>query len=483
MTSRTHTPVFSRRSALRILASSPAVLALAACGESEPEQTTPPPSTGRGDLDAALQRARTAAATVTERAPAPGPSLPQPGERREVPVAVMSLQIAGPRLFGLFANGLLDAGRRSEGRYKYDDVPLDFLLTEDWSMSRSLAAVEVSAPELVAFFEIDLDDLVAHDQLMPLGDFLAADPDFDPGAFWPGVLESGRHDGEQFGLPFAVSPTFTLVNGELAAERDIELPEPTLQDFTAEAFLRTAQAFDEPDSPDGGLGTRGILGGVLPEPTSSGDYLVFPPVTAALLSALGSFRDSGGGLTPLESDKAREVLEFYGDLIHRHRLLKIGDFDFGPYVQTGKWGFGFGTIAFSDIGEFLADNRVYPFPAFGSGRNPTNTFHLGIVKPAKDPEVAYDALRHLYSALAPNSTLPPFRVDAAGIRELMPELNGDDENVLLHLLESAAFDGSSRSESEALRDTLVRDVLLGDTDPAEGLRRAVQEMQELQAGG
>ena len=150
----------------------------------------------------------------------------------------MSLQIAGPRLFGLFANGLLDAGRRSEGRYKYDDVPLDFFLTEDWSMSRSLAAVEASAPELVAFFEIDLDDLVAHDQLMPLGDFLAADPDFDPGAFWPGVLESGRHDGEQFGLPFAVSPTFTLVNGELAAERDIELPEPTLQDFTAEAFLQ-----------------------------------------------------------------------------------------------------------------------------------------------------------------------------------------------------------------------------------------------------
>ena len=479
----TRRTTLSRRSALRALAAGPAFLILAACGEEAPEQPTPPAATGRRDLDVALERARTAAASVTERAPEPGPSLPQPGQRRAVPVAVMSLEVAGPRLFGLFTNGLLDAGRRSEGRYKFDDVPLDFSLTSDWSMSRSLAAVEASAPELVVFFDIDLDDLVAHDQLMPLGDFLAADPDFDPGAFWPGVLESGRHDGEQFGLPFAVSPSFALINGELAAARDIDLPEPTLQAFTAEAFLRTAQAFHEPDPPDGGLGTRGILGVVLPEPTASGDYLVFPPVTVALLSALGSFRDSSGGLAPLEGDKAREVLESYVDLIHRHQLLKIGNFDFGPYLQAGTWGIGFGTIAFSDIGEFLADNRVYPFPAFGSGRNPTHTFNLGIVKSARDPEVAYDALRHLYSAIAPDSTLPPFRVDAAAIRKLMPELNGDDENVLLHLLENAAFDGSSRSESEALRDTIVRDVFLGDTDPAEGLRRAVQEMQELQAGG
>ena len=210
---------------------------------------------------------------------------------------------------------------------------------------------------------------------------------------------------------------------------------------------------------------------------------MFPPVTAALLSALGSFRDSGGGLTPLESDKAREVLEFYGDLIHRHRLLKIGDFDFGHTYRPASGALDSEPSPSRTSASSLPTIASTHFPRLESGRNPTNTFHLGIVKPAKDPEVAYDALRHLYSALAPNSTLPPFRVDAAGIRELMPELNGDDENVLLHLLENAAFDGSSRSESEALRDTLVRDVLLGDTDPAEGLRSAVQEMQELQAGG
>ena len=471
------TPGVTRRSVLRMLGSGSLGVLAAACGESAPEQPTPQPSTGRRDLDAALQRARTAAATVTERAPVPGPSLPQPGERREVPVAVMSLEVAGPRIFALFANGLLEAGRQSEGRYKFSDVPLDFFVNEDWSMSRTLAAVEASAPELVAYFDIDLEDLVAHDQLTPLGDFLAADPDFDPGAFWPGVLESGRHDGEQFGLPFAVSPSFTLVNGKLAAERDIDLPEPTLQAFTSEAFLRTAQAFHEPDPPDGGLGTRGVLGGVFPEPTSSGDYLVFPPVTAALLSALGRFRDSSSGFTSLQSDKAREVLEFYDDLIHRHRLLKIGDYDFFPYVQAGTWGIGFGTIAFSDIGEFRGDNRVYPFPSFGSGRNPTHTFNLGIVKSARDPQVSYDALRHLYSAVAPASILPPLRVDAAAVRVLMPELNGEDEHVLVHMLENAAFDDSSRSEAESLRDTIVRDVLLGDTDPGEGLQRAIQAMQ------
>ena len=473
---------YSRRSALRALAAGPVLLALAACGESAPEPATPTPSTGRRDLDAALQRARTAAATVTERAPAPGPSLPQPGERREVPVAAMPLEIAGGRIFALFANGLLEAGRQSEGRYKFDDVPLDIYESDDWSISRSLAAAEASAPELVVCFDFDLQDLVAHDQLVPLDDFLAADPDVDPGAYWPGVLESGRYEGLQYGLPFAISPSITLVNGELAAERDIELPEPTMQAFTAEACLRTAQAFHEPDPPDGGIGTRGMLGGILSEPTLRGDYLVLPPLTAALLSAVGSFRDSAGGFTPLESDRARQVLEFYSDLIHRHRLLPIGDFDFGHYVQTGQWGMGFLPIAFSDIGEFRGDNRVFPFPAFGSGRNPTSTFLLSIVKSDRDPDVSYDALRRLYSVIAPESTLPPFRVDAAAVRRLMPELNGDDEHVLVHLLENAAFYGASQSEFDALRNTLVRDVLLGDTNPGEGLRRAIQEMQASSAG-
>ena len=476
-------PAVARRNILRLLGTGTAGLVAAACGEAVPEHTTQPPSTGRSDLDAALQRARTAAASVTERLPDRSPSLPQPGEQREIPVGVMPLEIAGGRIFALFANGLLNAGRQSEGRYKFSDVPLDFFATVDWSMSSALAAAEASAPELVVYFDSDLDDLVTHDQLTPLSDFLADDPDFDPGAFWPGVLDSGRHDGEQFGLPFAVSPAFTLINGELAAKRNIELPEPTLQAFTAEAFLRTAQAFHEPDPPNGGLGIRGILGGVLSEPTSLGDYIVLPPLRAALLSALGRFRDPGGGLTPLQSDKAREVLEFYSELIHQHRLLKIGDFDFGPYLQTGTWGIGFGHIAFSDIGEFRADNRVYPFPAFGSGRNPTSTFLLGIVKSAEGPEVSYDALRRLYSAIAPVSTLPPLRVDAAAVRELMPELNGDDENVLVHLLENAVFFDSSRSEINVISNTLARDVLLGDTDLGEGLRRAVQDLQKPSAGG
>ena len=148
----------------------------------------------------------------------------------------------------------------------------------------------------MAHFGTDLEDLVGHDQLMPLDDYLAADPDFDASAFWPGALETGQREGVQFGLPFAVSPDFTFVNGELAAERDIELPEPSLQAFTTDAYLRTAQAFHEPDPPDGGLGTRGILGVVLSEPTARGDYIVIPPVTDALLSALGGLRDSDGWL-------------------------------------------------------------------------------------------------------------------------------------------------------------------------------------------
>ena len=54
----------------------------------------------------------------------------------------MPLEIAGARLFALFANGLLEAGRASEGRYKFDDVPLNIYETDDWRMSRALAAAD-----------------------------------------------------------------------------------------------------------------------------------------------------------------------------------------------------------------------------------------------------------------------------------------------------------------------------------------------------
>ena len=474
---RTKRRIFSRRSALRILASGPAVLALAACGESESEQTTPTPGTGRSDLDAALQRARTVAATVTKRAPQSGPSLPQPGEKRKVMVGALPLEIAGGRLFALFANSLPEAGRVSEGRYDFDATPLDRYESADWLMSRALMAAEPSAPEVMTYFNVDLDDLVAHDQLMPLDDYLAADPDFDAADFWPGALESGQRDGVQFGLPFAVSPDFTLVNGDLAAERDIALPDPTLQAFTSQAYLETAQAFHVPDPPDGGTGTRGILGVVLAEPTSRGDYIVIPSVTAALLSALGGLRDASGGFSPLESAQARDVLEYYRDLTQRHELLPVGSYDLGRYLQAGTWGMQFATVVFSQAGEFGTNNRIYPFPNFGSGRSPTGTFLLSVVKSAKDPDVAYDALRHLHSVIAPESSLPPYRVEAAAIRRLMPELHGDDEHVLVHLLENAVFYDISLSEGHLLGNTLVRDVLLGDADPGEGLRRAVQELQ------
>ena len=168
---------------------------------------------------------------------------------------------------------------------------------------------------------------------------------------------------------------------------------------------------------------------------------------------------------------------FYDDLIRRHELLPVGSFDFGRYLEAGKWGLGFATIAFSQTGEFGTNNRVYPFPNFGSGRNPAGTFLLSVVKSAKDPDLAYDALRHLYSVIAHESSLPPFRVGAEAIRRLMPELNGDDEHVIVHLLENAVYFDLARSEFEVLSNTLVRDVLLGDTDPGDGLRRAIQELQ------
>ena len=372
--------------------------------------------------------------------------------------------------------GCLEAGRQSEGRYKFDDVPLNQYETDDWRMSRALAAA-ASAPEVMAYFSVDLDDLVAHDQLLPLDDYLASDPDFDARPSGPAPWRAGSVTACNSDCRSRSHPTSRWSTAILPPSATSPCRSRHFRRSPHRPTWRPHRHFHEPDPPDGGTGTRGILGVVLSEPTSRGDYVVVPPVTAALLSALGGFRDSSGGFTPLESAQAREVLEYYRDLTHRHQLLPVGSYDLGRYLQAGTWGLGFATVVFSQAGEFGTNNRVYPFPNFGSGRSPTGAFLLSVVKSAKDPDVAYDALRHLYSVIAPESTLPPYRVDAAAIRRLMPELHGDDEHVLVHLLENAVFYDISQSEAILLGNTLVPDVLLGDTDPGDGLRRAIEELE------
>ena len=435
------------------------------------------------ELEAAIERAREAAAQVTARAPSASAAIPQAGDQRQVPVAILPTEFAGGRLFALFTNAFLEAGRRSEGRYRFQRTPIDVTNSSSrWSMSAAVDAVSGAAPDLVVYFGTDLQDLLAHEKLLPLEEFLAADPDFDPAAYWPGAPEAGRREGRQYGLPFAVSPTYTLVNGELAAERAIELPEPTLESFTADAFLGMAEAFHEPDPPEGGRGTQGILGNVSAEPYSWGDYGASPSPNAVLLSALGALRDDRGGWGPLVGDRSRQAVDFMRDLVKEHQLIPVGTPGYSGHIQAGRWGMGLGTIAFSDIGEFRADNRIYPFPNFGSGRNPTFTFLAGILSSSGEPEVAYDALRHFYAATAADSVLPPFRVDASTVRALMPELRAGDEEVLVHLLENAAFYDISRREMGVILNVIVRDVLAGDLSPEQGLRNVVQELEALRTG-
>ena len=59
----------------------------------------------------------------------------------------------------------------------------------------------------------------------------------------------------------------------------------------------------------------------------------------------------------------------------------------------------------------------------------------------------------------------------------MPELRGDDEHVIVHLLQNPVFFDISPAEALLVRNTLVRDVLTGDTSPADGLRRVIQDLQ------
>ena len=61
----------------------------------------------------------------------------------------------------------------------------------------------------------------------------------------------------------------------------------------------------------------------------------------------------------------------------------------------------------------------------------------------------------------------------------MPELRPGDEEVVVNLLENAAFINISRREIGVINNVIARDVLTGDLSPEQGLRNLVQELEAL----
>lgn len=472
----------NRRQALTAGAASLGALALAACGESPAEEVAGSLPEGlQAQLQRNLERARAEARNVTAAAPRAAVKLPTPGAGHPVTVAMYPTNRIGGSLFGQFVNGLAAARERAEDRYTYSEAALDYgRNASTFSISTALEAVAHQKPDIVIYFRADQADLLANDRLAPLDDFLLSDPGFNAADFWPGLLNAGQSEGAQYGLPVAVSPHVLLFNRELAVKQNVEPPAPDPLTFDAEVFLDAVRALHMEPPPSGGLGSMGYISRFTPEPDGNGDYSASPSPYELLQSAVGDLRGPGNDFAPLTSQPAVQVAEFLRAWVHDHRLAITDGRSTRSFQRSGQFGFTGTILAFIPPSRLVGNSlEVYPLPNMGAGRSPVFVHAmLGVVASAQNPEIAYDALRHLSAGLRSSSVLPATRISAEGIAARTPDLAPEDANLIEQLMNSATYATLSRRQAGLITNHIVGNIIFGDQHPDEGMQAIANSLRE-----
>ena len=461
-------------------------LALAACGESPTESAAGSLPAGlQADLQRNLERARAEARNVTAAAPWAAVKLPAAGAKHPVTVAMYPTNRIGGSLFGQFVNGLAAARERAEDRYTYSEAALDYgRNASTFSISTAVEAVAHQKPDIVVYFRADQADLLANDRLAPLDDFLVSDPGFNAADFWPGLLEAGKHEGVQYSVPVAVSPHVLLFNRELAIEQQVEPPAPDPLTFDAEVFLDTVRSLHMEPPPSGGLGSMGYISRFTPEPNGQGDYSASPSPYELLQSAVGDLRGPNGDFAPLTSPPAVQVAEFLRAWVHDHRLAITDGRSTRSFRRTGQFGFMDTILAFIPPSRLVGSSlEVYPLPNMGAGRSPVFVHAmLGVLASSQNPEIAYDALRHLAAGLRSSSVLPATRISAEGVAARAPDLTPEDANLVEQLMNNAVYSTLSRREAGIVVNGIVGDIIFGDQHPQDGLQAIADRLRADDAG-
>ena len=334
-------------------------------------------------------------------------------------------------------------------------------------------------PDIVVYFRADHADLLANERLAPLDDFLVSDPDFNAADFLPGLLETGKHDGLQYAVPVAVSPHVLLFSRQWAIEQQVEPPAPDPLTFDAEVFLDTVRSLHMEPPPSGGLGGMGYISRFTPEPNGQGDYSASPSPYELLQSAVGDLRGPDNDFAPLTSPPAVEVAEFLRAWVHDHRLAITDGRSTRSFQRTGQFGFSGVILAFIPPSRLIGNSLdIYPLPNMGTGRSPVFVHAmLGVLASSENPELAYDALRHLAAGLRSSSVLPATRISAEGVAARAPELPPEGANLVEQLMTNAVYSTLSRREAGIITNGVVGDIVFGDQHPEDGMQAIVDRLR------
>ena len=187
---------------------------------------------------------------------------------------------------------------------------------------------------------------------------------------------------------------------------------------------------------------------------------------------------------PLTTPPAIAVADFLRAWVHDHRLAVTDGGSTRSFRRTGQFGFMDSILAFVPPSRLIGTSlEVYPLPNMGAGRSPVFVHAmLGVLASAPNPEIAYDALRHLAAGLRSSSVLPATRIAADGIDARTPDLAAADANLIEQLMNNATYSTLSRRQAGIITNGIVGNIIFGDQHPEEGMQALADQLRADNAG-
>ena len=325
-----------------------------------------------------------------------------------------------------------------------------------------------TAPDVFMLESFWAPTLINYDTLMPLDDFVAADPQFDLDDFEPSLLDAFRRDGKLYGLPKDYSTIALFYNPELFARAGITRPPTNWQELEDYARRLTVDEDGDGVTDVYGLGTIDSVEFVLPFIWQNGGELVAADGgidvdnqrAVEAIRFLKRLRDDGLAVVPTDVG-ASWNMEAYG----RGRVAM---------TISGLWAVNFMATTFADTPYEIA---AIP----GGERREAISYVVGYVIPANTsrPDEAWQLLRYLTSREGQREWaelelgLPPRRsvVDASGLMR-------DPQRAVF--VETAAYARTWQlGPNQRLMDelqTAMQAIFLTDEPIQDALRRADQRL-------
>ncbi|GIV80355.1 MAG: hypothetical protein KatS3mg050_4749 [Litorilinea sp.] len=223
--------------------------------------------------------------------------------------------------------------------------------------------------------------------LISIQSYVDNDEEFNVEGIWEEALRLYQFRGEQYEIPYDHGPLILGYNKDLFDEAGLDYPSP---DWTMDDFLEAAIALTDPDKQQWGFS------GDLPDFGNGGNGSMLYPWGARLM-------DDTETQILLDTDEAREALQFWVDLIHVHKAspspAESQAFEQGPWISgrvamdnTASWN----TPTLASFAPFAWD--VAPWPQGPGGRG-TGSFGsgFGITRDSKHPDAGWEYLREYLS--------------------------------------------------------------------------------------